>query len=98
MSTEQQATLDAYTASGGVVEADPSEGGGGAENASCAPNGNVDNLAEIFHTIVGDYETVEEQEETPSHAPVESGHEVPDLTEDGLDDAADSDLMIGGWT
>ena len=49
-------------------------------------------LAAIFYGIAGTHTVTEEQAETPSHEPMESDeHEAPDLSEDGLDDAAASD-------
>lgn len=52
-----------------------------------------DDLAAIFLGIAGTHTVTEEQAETPSHEPMEgSEHEAPDLTEDGLEDAAASDV------
>lgn len=49
-------------------------------------------LAAIFYGIAGTDTIVEEQAETPSHEPMEgSEHQTPDLSEDGLEDAAASD-------
>lgn len=51
-----------------------------------------DDLASIFFASTGTHTVTEEQAETPSHEPMESDeHEAPDLSEDGLDDAAASD-------
>lgn len=93
----EQAKLDAYAAASPEPDPEPSRDDERAEEPASAPDGSVDRLAAIFHDIVGEYETVEEQEETPSHDPIEGELDVPDLSDDGLDDAADSDLVMGGW-
>lgn len=97
MSTDQQATLDAYVRAGVEAGAEPSIGDEHRQRADSTADGRASDLAEIFQTLTGDETFVETQEEAPSHAPIEGDEEVPDLSEDGLDDAADSDLVMGGW-
>lgn len=94
----QQATLDAYAAA--TPEADPEPPGDDEppQQAHSDADGQTAALAEIFEDITGDATFTEHQEETPSHEVVEADYEAPDLTDDGLDDAADSDLIMGGWT
>lgn len=48
-----------------------------------------DDLADIFLEVSGVETLTETQEESHSHAPIEDGEEVPDVTRDGLEDAVD---------
>lgn len=97
MSTDQQqATLDTWTAPEPEPDADPSGSDERPQQASSGLDGQCAELAEIFENVTGDAEFVEPQEETPSHDPIEGESDV-DLTDDGLGDAADSDLKMGGW-
>ena len=57
-----------------------------------------DDLAAIFYGVSGTHTVTEEQAETPSHEPMDGDeHQTPDLTEDGLEDAAASDYNGGIW-
>lgn len=86
-----------------ATQGDPSvtETGGQLEQPASAPDDDADNerdLAAIFEDVAGTTTVTEPQEETPSHSPVEGdANEVPDLTDDGLDDAAATDYNGGLW-
>lgn len=56
----------------------------------------TDDLAAIFVDVSGTGTVTERQEETPSHAPIEDEDELPDLTEDGLEDAVGASFEHDG--
>ena len=56
----------------------------------------TDDLAAIFVDVSGTGTVTERQVETPSHAPIEDDAELPDLTEDGLEDAVGTSIEHDG--
>ena len=58
----------------------------------------TDELADIFLEVSGEETLTETQEEGHSHAPIEDDDDIPDPTEDGLEDAVDEsfDHSAGG--